>query len=159
LRRRGFSTGRKGRRLRGCADPEYSFPCIRVRIRLSGLMLFGWKCCFLWALAGGVGSPFQVPRGPSCASPGPAHRASSIAVPDFAHFYERLGFTQRDHSLTHQRIRTRNFHLINAQILKAHPYPNPSRHPNPRRAGRRKLVFRAETGAGRSPGDRTRSVS
>jgi hypothetical protein len=32
------------------------------------LRLFGWKCCFLWALAGVVGSPFQVPRGRACAA-------------------------------------------------------------------------------------------
>jgi hypothetical protein len=115
------------------------------------LRLFGWKCCFLWALAGVEGLPFQVPRGPVCASSGPAHRASSVAFPSCVHVYERLGSMRRVHSLTHQRIKTRTFQLINAQISKARPYPNPSRHPSPRRAWRRKLVFRAETGAGRSP--------
>jgi hypothetical protein len=78
--------------------------------------------------------PARLLRLSAWATPVPAHRASSIAVPDFAHLYERLGSMRRDHSPTHQRplgtfdIRTRNFHLINAPILKAHPYPNPSRH-------------------------------
>jgi hypothetical protein len=39
----------------------------------------------------------------ACATSVPVHRASSIAVPDFAHFFERLGSMRRDHSLTHQR--------------------------------------------------------
>ena len=48
-----------------------------------------------------VGSPFQVPGGPAWALSGPAHRASSVAVPFFAHtlgtspelsFEERLCF-------------------------------------------------------------------
>ena len=33
--------------------------------RVAMLRLFGWKCCFLWALAGVVGSPFQVLVGPA----------------------------------------------------------------------------------------------
>jgi hypothetical protein len=105
------------------------------------LRLFGWKCCFLWALAGVEGLPFQVPRGPVCASSGPAHRASSIAFPSCAHVYERLGSMRRVHSLTHQRIKTKNFHLINAQILEAHSSPNPSRHMRTRLARRGKLVY------------------
>jgi hypothetical protein len=92
------------------------------------LKLIGWKCCFLWAFAGVVGSPFQVPSEPACASSGLSRQASLVDTPSVAHFYERLGSMRRDHSLTHQRIKTRNFQLINAQILKAHPYPNPSRH-------------------------------
>jgi hypothetical protein len=27
--------------------------------QVTVLRLFGWKCCFLWALAGSVGAPFQ----------------------------------------------------------------------------------------------------
>ena len=30
-----------------------------VAYRVAVLRLFGWKCCFLWALAGVVSSPFQ----------------------------------------------------------------------------------------------------
>ena len=54
--------------------------------------------------------------------------AYRVAVPSVAHVCERLGSMRRGQSLTHQRIKTRTFHLINAQTLKAHPYPNPSRH-------------------------------
>jgi hypothetical protein len=64
----------------------------------------------------------------ACATSGPAHRASSIEVPSVAHFFERLGSMRRVHSLTHQRVKIRTFRLNNAQILKAHPHPNPSRH-------------------------------
>ena len=47
------------------------------------------------AVAEVVGSPFQVPSGTACASSGPAHRASSVAVPSVAHFHERLGSTAK----------------------------------------------------------------
>jgi hypothetical protein len=30
-----------------------------VAHRVTVLRLFGWKCCFLWAFAGSMGSPFQ----------------------------------------------------------------------------------------------------
>jgi hypothetical protein len=94
------------------ADPACSPCCVRLRILLTVLRLFGWKCCLLWALAGVVSSPFQVPRGPACASSGPAHRASSVAVPSVAHICERLGSMRRDHLLTHQRIKTRTFQFF-----------------------------------------------
>jgi hypothetical protein len=80
---------------------------------------------------------------------GPAHRASSVAVPSVAHVCERLGSMRRDHSLTHQRplgifdIKTRTFHLINTQILRAHPYQNPSRPVRPSLAPRGKLVYQS----------------
>jgi hypothetical protein len=149
-----------GRRSRGREDPGYSFRCIQVRmlihcaqvIRLEVLFPMGSRRCRESAVSDRL-------RLSACATSVPAHRASSIAAPSCVHVCERLGLTRRDHSLTHQRIIIRTFHLINAQILRAHPYPNPSRHPSPRRAWRRKLVFRAEAGTGRSPGDRTRSVS
>ncbi len=56
------------------------------------LRLFGWKCCFLRAIAGIVRSPFQVPSEPACAWSDlslqtPFDRPSSLA-----HFKERLGF-------------------------------------------------------------------
>jgi hypothetical protein len=90
-------------------------------IRLEMLFSMGYRRCRECAV------PARL-RLSACSTSVPAHRASSIAVPDFAHFYERLGSMRRVHSLTHQRIKTRNFQLINAQILKAHPHPNPSRH-------------------------------
>jgi hypothetical protein len=52
----------------------------------------------------------------ACATSVPVHRASSVAAPSYAHVFERLGSMRRDHSLTHQRIKTRHFHLINAPI-------------------------------------------
>jgi hypothetical protein len=122
----------------------YPIDCAQV-IRLEMLFSMGFRRCRKSAV------PVRLCL-PAWATSVPAHRASSIAVPSVAHFFERLGSMQRVRSLTHQRIKTRTFHLINAPVLKAHPYPNPSRHPSPRRAWRRKLVFRAETGAGRSPG-------
>jgi hypothetical protein len=127
--------------------------------QVAVLRLFGWKCCLLWALAGVVDSPFQASGTclrvlrRTC-----LFKLRLIAQSSLAHFCERLGSMKRDHSLTHQRIKTRNFQLINAQILKVHPQTNPSRHPSPRRASRRKLVFRVKTGAGRSPGPHAQRV-
>jgi hypothetical protein len=98
-------------------------------IRLEVLVFMGSRLCREAAVPGKLHLP-------ACASSGPAHRASSVAVPSCVHFKERLGSMRRVHSLTHQRIKSRTFQLTDAQILKAHPSPNPSRHPSPRRAWR-----------------------
>jgi hypothetical protein len=91
-----------------------------------------------------LGQRFAVParlRLSACATSGPAHRASSIAVPSVAHVCERLGSMRRVHSLTHQRMITRNFQLIIVQTSKGHPIPNPSRHMRPNLAPCGKLVY------------------
>ena len=123
----------------GCVSGDYA-----QVIRLEVLFSMGSRRCRGFAV------PVRLCL-PAWAWSGFVHRASSVAAPSVAHFDERLGSMRRDHSLTHPRIKTRSFQLINAQILKAHSYPNPSQHPSPRRAWRRKLVFKAETGEGRVP--------
>jgi hypothetical protein len=123
---------KSGRRSQGCADPEYSVPCIRVRI--------GWLCSgysvgsavFYGLSPRIVGSSFQA-SALACVCFVRARSPSKLGrVPSCAHFYERLGSTRRDHSLTHQRIKTRNFHLINVQTVKALQLADPSGHPSPR---------------------------
>jgi hypothetical protein len=101
--------------------------------RVAVLRLFGWKCWFNGLSPECGVCPIRESAVPArlrlsaCATSGPAHRASSIAVPSVAHFYERLGSMRRVHSLTHQRMITRNFQLIIVQTSKGHPIPNPSR--------------------------------
>ncbi len=77
------------------------------------LMLFGWKCHSSWALAGVVSPPFQpdsvclrVLR--QCLLIERA-RSQPLRSPTFSN---GLVSMRRVHSLTHQRIKTRNFHLI-----------------------------------------------
>jgi hypothetical protein len=59
--------------------------------RVTVLKLIGWTCCFLWAFAGVVGPPFQVPPGPPCALSGLSRQAkdpqgvSLVALPSCAH--------------------------------------------------------------------------
>jgi hypothetical protein len=104
-----------------------------------------------------AGSPFQVPRDPrvlrQCLLTEQAR-----SQPLTSHTLKN-GFApmRKGHRTTQQRIRIRISLLINIQTVKVLQFANPSRHPSPRWALRRKHVFRAETAAGRpASGRRTR---
>ena len=88
-----------------------------------------------------MGSLFQVPSGPACASSGLSRQASLVDTPSVAHFKERLGSMQKGPSEKATVNRTRNFHLIIVQILEAHSHPVSSRPVRPSLAPRGKLVY------------------
>ena len=83
--RKSGRRSRGGRVLLSISGCIVGVPCDCAHvIRLEVLLSMGSRLCRESAVPGKLHLP-------ACASSGPAHRASSVAVPSCAHFSERLG--------------------------------------------------------------------
>ena len=69
---------------------------------------------FLWAYAGVVSSPFQVPWGPACAALDLSLQTPFDRPVLLAHFYERLGFIAQGPFVNASAHKNITFPLINA---------------------------------------------
>jgi hypothetical protein len=92
-----------------------------------------------------VGSPFQVPSGPACASSGSALQVNLIAAPSCDHLKNGLVLKLKARWTMRQHNKNRNFHLINVRTRRAQPMTSPRRPMRPRLAPCGKLVYHMET--------------